>query len=77
MKDWILFLAGSVFGMFTYSSAVFFREFYGQTLDDTRKTKCKLCGEYGAEGHNEDLGSVCAECEINLWQVEKHLENIK
>ena len=56
--------------MLTYSGSSLFREFYGHTsLEETSRVKCKLCGEYGAEGWDEDIGPVCAECEVELSRV--------
>lgn len=65
MRDSLLFLAGTSFGMLIFSLSTLFRELYGEI----KKPICVLCKEAAADGYDQDLGSVCAKCEVELNQV--------
>jgi hypothetical protein len=73
MKDLFLFLAGTCAGTLIFSVTCLLREVYGTRKEDRFQyrggLKCKLCGGLGADCHDEDLGPVCASCEIELSRV--------
>ena len=80
MKDWFLFLAGTCSGILIFSVSQLFRELYGDIKDGAElwqeSERCKLCNKLGADGWHEGIGAVCAECEVELYQVEKQLYKI-
>lgn len=68
MKDYFLFLAGTCSGALIFSFSCIIRELYGFHQED-KKLLCKLCGARHPDAWDEDLGSVCSECEIQLTEV--------
>ncbi len=66
MRDIFLFLFGGTAGMAIVSLIQIGRELYGFHKEDQ---KCALCGIRNPDGCDEDLGPVCAKCEVELSEV--------
>ncbi len=73
MRDIFLFLFGGAAGMALVSFIQIGRELYGFHKDDQ---KCALCKCKHPDGYDEDLGPVCAKCEIELSEVSKRLAKL-